>query len=225
MFCIAFDEPKTTGYLVIEDDGIDQTADSITTEKPSHGVDKFDQCCQWLQEAIPSEGKFKDDVIAEGKASGYGYNLIYSAFKFLNGESKKQFSGKAKWVLPILHGSHREEWENDHSSHHTVKNGSPLENKGETSLFDGKTPNLPGHTCARDDWGKTAENAPVGLSEFTAFADTPPPRNCQECAYHRPATYPDGLCKEGLCQQDLPCCAFVESTIDSDRFDCVADKR
>ena len=66
-FRIVSDEPKTTGYLVIEDDEIDHTADSIITQNSEPRESKIDQCCQWLQEAIPCEGKDRDDVIAEGK--------------------------------------------------------------------------------------------------------------------------------------------------------------
>ena len=37
-----------------------------------------------------------------------------------------------------------------------------------------------------------------------------PPPGCQKCVYHVPTTYPDGLCAEGYCQQNLPCHDFTE---------------
>ena len=162
-FRIVSDEPKTTGYLVIEDDGIDHTADSIITQNSEQGGNKFDYCYQWLQEAIPCEGKDKDDVIAEGKAKGFGRDLIHAAFKSCGGVSEKPFGGKAKWTMPQSSCPNRDDWQNAQSSYTTGTIGKPCENKDETALFDAKTPNRPSTQEYRDDW----QNAPDTIEGFS----------------------------------------------------------
>jgi len=47
---------------------------------------------------------------------------------------------------------------------------------------------------------------------------------CPKCVHHVPATYPEGLCAEGYCQQNLPCHDFsmktdtTSSTVPEDLF-------
>ena len=168
-FSIVSDEPKTTGYLVIEDDGIDHTADSIIAQKSTQGESKFDQCCQWLLESIPSEGKNKDDVIEEGKAQKFGTKLIYAAFKSLNGESEKQFSGKAKWTIPN-HGSATAtigEFANHGTPTATI--GKSLENKDETALFDAENSFRSSTHVTLPRLGESVDSTPIGLTEFDQY--------------------------------------------------------
>jgi hypothetical protein len=172
-FRIVSDEPKTTGYLVIEDDGIDHTADSIIMQKPEQEGNKIDLCCQWLQEVIPSGGKDKDSVIAEGKSQGFGSNMIYKAFKSIGGKSGKGYQGEAIWTIPNLHVPTVKvgEFPNLHTT--AVKVGSPYENRDEMAFFDEKTSNLHGHTQDREGWEKTADFAAIIRETFLRE----PPKN------------------------------------------------
>jgi hypothetical protein len=71
----------------------------------------------------------------------------------------------------------------------------------------------------RHDSNSNTNNAPK--NDFSAhfgtdgFEDSPNPESaspeslrCPNCVHYRPATYPNGLCAEGLCQMDLPCHDF-----------------
>ena len=196
------------------------------------------KCCVEAMERIrkendPLSGWLEERQYYVGNSDSVEVKNAYPDFKEYcreNGNSepsKKTFTKRLReagykidrpnnWTGMLLYFSNSSQKNDAHCAH----DAQPLENKGEIpGTFRAQSghekndaPMMPGGDTVKTGTGHTGHNGHEKTGEsidVKSLPETPPP-GCKKCVHHVPATYPDGLCAAGYCQQNLKCHDFTE---------------